>query len=80
VLQELVNGDLIPSLKELNKDGLWDIDSNKEDWMLLLQLGSEDRVGFSLGCYGILYFCILKEDLGARRFDRVMLVGLARHF
>ncbi|MDE6456092.1 MAG: DUF1963 domain-containing protein, partial [Dysosmobacter sp.] len=47
-----------------------------EDWLLLFQLDSIQRGTFSLefGDYGRIYFYIRKEDLAARRFDRVWLV------
>lgn len=47
-----------------------------EDWLLLFQLDSIQRGTFSLefGDYGRIYFYIRKEDLSARRFDRVWLV------
>ena len=43
-----------------------------EDWQLLLQLDSEGD--FMFGDCGKIYFYIKKEDLKAKRFDRVWLV------
>lgn len=47
-----------------------------ENWLLLFQLDSIRQGTFSLdfGDYGRVYFYIRKEDLAARRFDRVWLV------
>lgn len=41
------------------------------DWILLLQLDSDDGPGWLWGDSGCLYFWIRKQDLAARRFDRV---------
>ncbi len=43
-----------------------------EDWQLLLQLDSQGELMF--GDCGLIYFYIKKEDLKARRFDRIWLV------
>lgn len=47
-----------------------------ENWLLLFQMDTIQRGKFSLdfGDYGRVYFYIRKEDLAARRFDRVWLV------
>jgi uncharacterized protein YwqG len=39
--------------------------------MLLLQIDSDDAIGWTWGDAGRLYFWIRKQDLAARRFDRV---------
>ena len=47
-----------------------------EDAVTDLQLGTVTGDGFELmfGDCGRVYFCIRKEDLAARRFDRVWLI------
>ncbi len=49
----------------------------EDDWMLLLQLDSDAAgqatPGFQWVDAGLLYFCIPKADLRARRFDRIWL-------
>ena len=49
-----------------------------EDWRLLFQLdtveSAEDGFELMFGDCGRIYFCIKKEDLLARRFDRVWLI------
>ena len=49
-----------------------------EDWRLLFQLdtveSAEDNFELMFGDCGRLYFCIRREDLLARRFDRVWLI------
>ena len=49
-----------------------------EDWRLLFQLdtveSAEDNFELMFGDCGRIYFCIRKEDLLARRFDRVWLI------
>lgn len=50
--------------REALEDGL-------EDWILLLQLDSDDVVGLEWGDAGMLYYWIRKQDLAAREFDRV---------
>lgn len=41
----------------------------REDWMLLLQLDSDERAGMDWGEAGRLFFCLRREDLAARRFE-----------
>ena len=47
-----------------------------EDWQLLFQLGTVSGEGFSLmfGDCGRIYFYIRKEDLLARRFEKIWLI------
>ena len=51
-------------------------ETSLENWRLPFQLDSIQLGKFSLdfGDYGRVYFYIRKEDLAARRFDRVWLV------
>lgn len=51
-------------------------DSAKKNWQLLFQLDTVEGDGFELmfGDCGRIYFYIRKEDLSARRFDRVWLI------
>jgi uncharacterized protein YwqG len=41
------------------------------DWMLLLQVDSDDNAGMMWGDLGMLYFWIRRQDLAARSFDKV---------
>jgi hypothetical protein len=41
------------------------------DWILLLQVDSDNTIGWTWRDAGRLYFWIKKPDLAARRFDRV---------
>jgi len=45
-----------------------------DDWMLLLQLDSDQEAGFMWGDVGMLYFWIRKQDLAQRAFDRTWLI------
>lgn len=47
------------------------LESGADDWILLLQLDSEDTVGLMWGDVGMLYYWIRKQDLVEARFDRV---------
>ena len=44
------------------------------DWMLLLQIDSDDDTGMMWGDAGMLYFWIRRQDLAARAFDRVWMI------
>jgi uncharacterized protein YwqG len=44
------------------------------EWLLLLQLGSDEKMGMSWGDNGQLYLWIRRDDLRARRFDKAWLV------
>ncbi len=41
-----------------------------DEWLLLLQLDSDDNAGTMWGDAGMLYFWIRKADLAASRFER----------
>ena len=53
-----------------------DIKRKAKDWRLLFQMGTVSTEGYELmfGDCGYIYFWIRKEDLLARRFDRVWLI------
>ena len=46
------------------------LEAGSSDWVLLLQLDSDDRAGLMWGDAGMLYYWIRLNDLLARRFDR----------
>ena len=50
------------------------LDKGAGDWLLLLQVCSEERAGMMWGDMGRLYFMMHKEDLRRRCFDNVWLV------
>ncbi len=50
---------------------LAEIERASADWELLLQLDSDDQVGFEFVDVGRVYFLIRRQDLAAARFDRV---------
>lgn len=45
-----------------------------EDWMLLLQLGSDEIAEMMWGDYGRLYFWIRKQDLKEQRFEKSWMI------
>ncbi|MEM7345037.1 MAG: YwqG family protein [Chloroflexota bacterium] len=47
------------------------LESGCEDWILLLQLDTDDNTDVMWGDAGMLYYWIRQQDLQARRFDRV---------
>jgi len=49
------------------------LESGVDDWILLLQLDSDDTAGFMWGDLGMLYYWIRRQDLDETRFDRVWL-------
>lgn len=50
------------------------LESGRTDWILLLQLDTDEDAGMMWGDCGMLYFWITKDDLAARRFDRSWMV------
>jgi len=46
----------------------------REDWILLLQVDSDENAKMMWGDLGRLYFCIQKQDLQDHRFDRVWMI------
>ncbi|WP_042477491.1 YwqG family protein [Bacillus ndiopicus] len=51
-----------------------ELEPHSKDWQLLLQLDSEDDLGYMWGDSGKLYFWIREEDLKNKRFDKVWTV------
>lgn len=47
------------------------LSAGADEWMLLLQLDSDDDIGFMWGDLGRLYFCITKNDLAKMDFSKV---------
>ena len=65
-----IRGFLLPEQKEAEETA-W------KDWLLLFQLDSgvtAENFDLMFGDSGSIYFYIRKEDLAARRFDRVWLI------
>lgn len=50
------------------------LESGRSDWVLLLQLDSDDAAGMMWGDVGRLYFWIRKSDLVNRNFDNVWMI------
>jgi len=84
---QLIQGDMRDECQLASSDGYvgsaegYDSDRAKElragarDWLLLLQLDSEDQApGWMWGDVGRLYFWIRVQDLRARKFERVWMV------
>ena len=51
-----------------------EIEKHRSDWMLLLQIDSDDDAGFMWGDVGMLYFWIKKEDLEKSNFENVWMI------
>ena len=64
------------SYQKTSKDAKKDINKASTDWVLLFQLASiqDDDYELMFGDLGNLYFCIRKQDLKERNFDKVWLV------
>jgi uncharacterized protein YwqG len=50
------------------------LEAGRSDWVLLLQLDTDDEAGMMWGDVGMLYFWIRKQDLAERRFDRCWMI------
>jgi uncharacterized protein YwqG len=62
-------------------DGNWfddprakELEKNKSDWILLLQIDSDDDTGMMWGDGGMLYFWIKKDDLVKLNFENVWMI------
>jgi len=51
-----------------------ELESNRRDWILLLQLDTDDDVGMMWGDCGMLYFWIRRQDLEKGRFDKCWMI------
>jgi uncharacterized protein YwqG len=56
--------------KELRKN----LEKDSKDWILLLQVDSDDDAGMMWGDVGILYFWIRKDDLAQLNFENVWMI------
>jgi uncharacterized protein YwqG len=52
-----------------------ELEKGRGDWILLLQIDSDDRAGMMWGDAGMLYFWIRREDLARRDFTKVWMVS-----
>ena len=50
------------------------LEGGAADWMLLLQVDTDDKAGWMWGDCGTLYYWIRRPDLLAGRFDRVWMI------
>ena len=50
------------------------LETGAADWLLLLQVDSEDRAGMMWGDGGRIYFMVRKDDLQRRRFENAQLI------
>lgn len=50
------------------------LEAGRHDWILLLQLDTDEKAGMMWGDCGMLYFWIRKEDLVNRHFDRCWMI------
>ncbi len=48
---------------------------DKDNWLLLLQISSDDEIDFDYCDNGRIYFVLHKDDLAARRFENVVFDG-----
>lgn len=48
-----------------------ELEPNVQDWQLLLQLDSEENLGYMWGDSGKLYFWIREQDCKNKAFDKV---------
>jgi uncharacterized protein YwqG len=51
-----------------------ELESGRNDWILLLQLDSDDDTGMMWGDVGMLYFWIRKSDLIIHDFSNVWMI------
>jgi uncharacterized protein YwqG len=50
------------------------LDAGASDWLLLLQVDSEERTGMHFGDDGRIYFLIREQELRQRRFENIWLI------
>jgi uncharacterized protein YwqG len=50
------------------------LEAGRKDWVLLLQLDTDDDANMMWGDMGMLYFYIKQDDLAAKRFDRCWMI------
>lgn len=68
--QLVTNGLYCGDLSGYNDPRAKGLESGADDWVLLLQLDSDDQANLMWGDAGMLYYWIRSEDLAASRFDR----------
>jgi uncharacterized protein YwqG len=50
------------------------LEGGAAEWMLLLQVDTDDEAGWMWGDSGTLYYWIRRPDLAAGRFDRIWMI------
>jgi len=71
---------LVSNGVDLSVTGEWDterahaLSPGSRDWQLLFQLDSDDDARMVWGTFGRIYFWIRRDDLAAKRFDRVWMI------
>ncbi len=75
-LADAIQGDVLKECVVYGNNLTWDdwkreeVKKQTDDWQLLLQINSDDALDKMWSDGGCLYFCIRKEDLKARKFEK----------
>ena len=72
--QLVSNGIFCGDANYLNDPRTKELEKHRSDWMLLLQIDSDDDVDFIWGDIGLLYFWIKKDDLEKLNFEDVWMI------
>jgi uncharacterized protein YwqG len=72
--QLVSNGLYCGDASAYNDPKVKEMESGRHDWILLLQLDSDDDSGMMWGDLGMLYFWIRKEDLKNKNFNNVWMI------
>ena len=71
---EIVSKGFCEDTAEYAKERYKIIEENKSDWILLLQIDSDENYDMMWGDSGMLYFWIKKQDLEAKNFENVWMI------
>ena len=51
-----------------------ELEKNANEWQLLLQIDTDERIGMRWASSGMLYFWIKRDDLRSRSFEHTWLI------
>lgn len=72
--QLVANGVDITKLSSYKRDFIAALRDGTDDWLLLLQIPSDDRNGMCWGDEGLLFVWIRRDDLRSRRFENARVI------
>ncbi len=72
--QLVSNGIYLGDSKYIKDPKAKELEKGRDEWVMLLQLDSDDQTEMMWGDVGMLYFWIKKSDLASKNFDNCWMI------